>query len=565
MLVCLAWSIRTHSVYHALDFPPVCTPTHPGSLTLAVNSRQSHRGHTKSNNIIDNREERNRTLDDIARLGTKRSKELNSAYPIVSRAIQGEELLSRVSLSEQAQVFYLGTAVMLRDGGKRLSTGWRAWVEFCEVMSRPFELVDVVHGVHRRPEYWLSEFACWLLVNRNVSGSSIEGYIKDMLQDHGMIYRWSPDTLRFAFVYKHFLKRLKRAVPVSKKLERFPLPLPVAIAIVKDSTHPLEFRCAVAVGMRALLRGGELFADVASDRGLTLHASDITESEGVLVLNVRADKSHGSRRCGIDVASDPFETQSLVREMMQRHANLRVSSQSPFLIDVDGNAPLKPKFQRWLARTASAHGAAHVLPHSLRIGGAVSLAAAGVSVLLLQAIGGWSSQAWMRYVHPHVAAAMRVSKALAKLQGDMAKSASFPDDQADLLGEVPPSVLHAPAGATNLPSSSRDRSSPPASSGVLADPPVAGPLLHSAQLVAATHKAKTSKTSRAQSITTGRAPLCSLLCLAHPSVGVIRPRPSQQPSPDDTNVRGNAQAEGATHSEELTASGVALEVERSEA
>ena len=327
-----------------------------------------------------------------------------------------------------------------------MSQGWRYWVRFCDVYRRPYCLEDVDER-GRRASWWVSEFVVWMVGVSRAGGDSIVGYVKGMLQNHGEVWNTAP-WIRSP-VYKLFLERVGRAVPASKRLIRHPLPLAVAVELVADEAQPLEYRLAVALGFRGLLRGGELFTDSASPELHVLRAVDVQVDGDVLVLQVQADKSHGRRRVGVDTCNDVFPTRELLEAMYECHFDLGLPVASPLLVSREGEVPSLSSFCTWLARVSLARGVAHILPHSLRIGGAVSLAAAGVSAVLLQAIGGWSSQAWMTYVHPHISAAVRLAD---KLQQQLAALSSFPDDVAEVCGTVAPrSLCVSPA-----PSSPRD-------------------------------------------------------------------------------------------------------------
>ena len=308
-------------------------------------------------------------------------------------------------------------------------------MRFCGEYHRPYKLQEV-DGEGRRASWWLSEFVVWLVRVSRAGGDSIVGYVKAMLQNHGEVFNTAPWVR--SPVYKMFLDRVGRAVPASKRLVRHPLPIRVAVDLVQNEDLPLEYRLAVALGFRALLRGGELFADTSSPELHVLRAVDVQIDGDVLVLQVQADKSHGRRRVGVDSCNDIFPTRALLEKMFQRHFALGLPVDGVLLVSKKGSVPSLSKFRSWLSRVTAAMGVKHILPHSMRIGGAVALAAAGVSAVLLQAIGGWSSQAWMNYVHPHIASAVRLSD---KLQEQLAASSSFPDDVAEACGTSAPASL----------------------------------------------------------------------------------------------------------------------------
>ena len=318
--------------------------------------------------------------------------------------------------------------------------GWRYWLAFCKEKR-----VSVQMGVDGM-EFMLSDFVAWMVEHSQASGSTVVGYMKAALQHHALVFGRAPFTRSFGF--KLFLDRVARAVPGSRKLVRHPLALRLAVELAEDAAEPLEFRSAVALGMRCLLRGGEMFTDVDNKDLHVLLPEDASMEGDVLVVQVRADKSHSRRRVGVDVDNDPFPPAVLLEQMFQRHFALRLVPSSPLLVDDKGRAPSLASFRKWLTTTTRSRGVQHILPHSLRIGGAVALAAAGVSAVLLQAIGGWSSQAWMNYVHPHIAVAVKLSD---KLHAQLQKSSSFPDDVAEVCGTPAPEALSSQGAESGSP------------------------------------------------------------------------------------------------------------------
>ena len=89
---------------------------------------------------------------------------------------------------------------------------------------------------------------------------------------------------------------------------------------------------------------------------------------------------------------------------MLEYYKLRLSqgaaSESPLLIDGDGKVLCRNKFLGYLRHILDSLGLndARYCGHSFRIGAATSAAAAGVEDHLIQTLGRWSSNCYIRYI-----------------------------------------------------------------------------------------------------------------------------------------------------------------------
>jgi hypothetical protein len=106
----------------------------------------------------------------------------------------------------------------------------------------------------------------------------------------------------------------------------------------------------------------------------------------------------------------PYEPSSMVAAM-RAYSDLRGDAPGPFWLS-QNRQPLASGFLNELAKLlgASYDSSDLLTGHSFRIGGATAAAAAGVDIATIQAIGGWRSEAVLRYIRKVAACAASVTR-----------------------------------------------------------------------------------------------------------------------------------------------------------
>ncbi|OJT12052.1 hypothetical protein TRAPUB_11404 [Trametes pubescens] len=181
-----------------------------------------------------------------------------------------------------------------------------------------------------------------------------------------------------------------------------------------NPSHDDQLFCAILLtGFHALLRLGELVwpdnTDLQTYRKVSLRKTVKIDANSFeyLLLAHKADAFFEGNRILVQRSvslPDPhtfFATYLRMRDSrfpFRAELWLRVSGAELWL-RVSGAIPTRA----WFMKRLRAIFPRDIAGHSMRAGGATSLAAAGVSPTTIQALGRWSSEAWLVYIRKHPA------------------------------------------------------------------------------------------------------------------------------------------------------------------
>lgn len=169
-----------------------------------------------------------------------------------------------------------------------------------------------------------------------------------------------------------------------------------------DQVVALRDAAMVALGLRLMRRGaelGELRVDDVEDRG--------ADGLVVTVRKSKTDQLAAGLRLPVDATGGATCPVGLLRRWLMVRPVLvcRGDGCESLFVSVRGQPLTTSAISSIVRRAAEGAGlAGRFSAHSLRIGGATAALGAGASIDAIRAIGGWSSDAVMRYLRPASAA-----------------------------------------------------------------------------------------------------------------------------------------------------------------
>lgn len=273
------------------------------------------------------------------------------------------------------------------------SSALNSYLTFCKIHNFPIEPTPDT----------LSFFVTFMC--RHIEPRSVNSYLSGVCSG---LEPWFPDVrrVRSSPLVSRTLQGSMRlySKPIQRKraLLKDDLAL-VASRLSHNPTHDdLLFTAMLFTGFHALLRLGEMTwpdrRELQSYRKVTMrHSVQIdNDTYSFFLPTHKADTTfEGSRILVQRTHILPDPRAAFVAYLTQRDATFPCN---PALwIRADGSIPVR----RWFMRRLRAFFPADISGHSMRAGGATSLAAAGVPPSTIQVIGRWSSDAWLAYIRKH--------------------------------------------------------------------------------------------------------------------------------------------------------------------
>lgn len=251
----------------------------------------------------------------------------------------------------------------------------------------------------------LSLYATYMC--HHIEPRSVDSYLSGICSELEAFYpavraaRSSPIVSR---TMKGF-KRL-RSKPIVRKraLSKDELARAVASFSASPSHDDLLFISILLTGFHALLRLGELVwpdqSDLQTYRKLTMRTSvkvDANAFEYLLPAHKADAFFEGNRVLVQRSAGAPDPHAAFCAFLKVRDAAFPLRAE--LWLRASGAIPTRS----WFMRRLRSIFPRDISGHSMRAGGATSLAAAGVSPTTIQAMGRWSSEAWLVYIRKHPA------------------------------------------------------------------------------------------------------------------------------------------------------------------
>jgi hypothetical protein len=305
------------------------------------------------------------------------------------------------------------------DGKRgRQYTGVRAWFAFCEdVMAtpadRPMDPLTTPLWEKLEDEWLAMRFVCALVQDRGITPTSAGQYFSSVqgwhAREHGVKLAGGLKLERLP----QMLKGLRRVIgETPKPLRRAVAPkaLRLAMDLLLDPRVPehANMRAALAMALQGLLRSAEYTSKLGKVDKYTIMRSDVRElrSERMIVMMHPGKNMHhlGGKTCPLLVGGGG-EYVDAVAEVMNLLAvdpiPEEAAAYTPLFRDPATNTPLRyDAVNACIKRLMQAVGEpeAGFSTHSLRIGGATALFAAGANETVIRTMGRWSSDLHRLYV-----------------------------------------------------------------------------------------------------------------------------------------------------------------------
>lgn len=245
-----------------------------------------------------------------------------------------------------------------------------------------------------------------VFMSHHIAPRSVANYLSGIvsqLEPHFPAVRSARDSELVCRTLRGSLRRFSRPVQQRQPLSRADLTLAVSMFPRPFAYDDICWLAMLLCAFFGLLRLGELVwpdsPDLQDHSHLSSRSSVAHDASSFAfdVPRCKADEYfEGTRVCitASHLCPDPYAL--FIQYLGFRDASFPLH---PFLwVRADGSVPTRSWFL-WRFRLVFPSSA--VSAHSLRAGGATSLAAAGVPPAQIQAIGHWSSSAWQRYVRKH--------------------------------------------------------------------------------------------------------------------------------------------------------------------
>ena len=312
----------------------------------------------------------------------------------------------------------LRAATAAGDGGEN-STGVRAWKRFCgqhgRAADRPIDPVAPL-WVKLDEEQWVMRFVAHLVDSRDIQVDTAKTYFHQASgwhqRKHGIPFAGGLDLKRLPEMVKG-LRRTRDTVR-PQRIRRGVAPQKLKEALDKlfprgTSAYNANVRTMVSLAFQALLRGREVCkADGKDfDRTLDLVRGDIAAMlADRVVIMIRPAKNMRHRKgktvpIAVGAGGHYVDAHAELAELLKLDPVAQgAAASTPMFRRPDGAAfsvadlrDIVKALMRAVGEDPDQFGA-----HSLRIGGATALYAAGADPIHIKTMGRWSSDCWRIYV-----------------------------------------------------------------------------------------------------------------------------------------------------------------------
>lgn len=303
-------------------------------------------------------------------------------YPGISSPPLGSSLI--------AQCYYLLAQGLSPSTHRVYTTGQRIYFEFCGSL-----------GVTGFPssEWLLMLFPTWLFFSRGLAPSSITTYLSAVRSLH-LLYGF-PDPLRGSDRLARLFRGIRRSyvaptcgrLPINNRLLRL-----IRQALAIPAFDNIMFWAACCTAFFGFLRVSEFTCTGAFDPSTHLSLADVTVADDHFCLRLKSSKCDPFRKgCLVQLGRSGSDLCPV--GALSQYLSIRGGSPGPLFQCLD-RTPLSPvlvnKWLRLILHSAGITG--NYSSHSFRIGAATSAALAGLPDHLIQTLGRWSSDAYLRYI-----------------------------------------------------------------------------------------------------------------------------------------------------------------------
>ena len=270
-----------------------------------------------------------------------------------------------------------------------------------QVYNRSWSLAENFAKHINRQTFPLDQSTIALFIAHLLSENYASSSIRTMIAALSFVHKFNgvPDPTDSFYIRKmlHGVSKLKPAadsrLPITKEMLHA---LVGAVSTIVNSPYEqLLFKLMFLVAFYALCRVGEL---TGKPHLHTLRAQDLRRYSDKLVVTFPTFK-HSTRKQAVSIFR-----QSVVDfcplSLMQQYLQVRPASAQYLFVCRKGQAVTRDSFNVVLRKCVALCGfdKDRVKSHSFRIGGATYAARRGLSVLAIQRLGRWKSNAFQKYI-----------------------------------------------------------------------------------------------------------------------------------------------------------------------
>ena len=319
-------------------------------------------------------------------------------------------------LDDQVNMFLDAASADGKRG--RTITGVKAWFAFCEDVvgvpaDRPVDPFTTSLFDKLEDEWLAMRFVCALVEERGVQPDTAAKYFSSVqgwhAREHGVKLAGGMKLERLPQMVKG-MKRVLGSVP--KKLRRgvAPQALKKAMDLLLDPKNPTHanIRTALACALQGLLRSAEYTSKDGKANRFTLTRADIaelTEERLVFWMHPCKNMHHiGGKTCPLVIGAGGTHVDAVAEMrnlLLVDPVDPSVAHLTPLFRDPLTNTPLRYDTINSCIKSlmeSVGENPAEFSTHSMRIGGATALFAAGANETVIRTMGRWSSDMHRLYV-----------------------------------------------------------------------------------------------------------------------------------------------------------------------
>ena len=302
------------------------------------------------------------------------------------------------------------------DGGEN-STGWRAWKQFCadegQSVDRPLDPMSTPLWVMLREEQFAMQYCCALVQNRGVAIATVKNYFGHVQTRHrrkhgiklaaGLRLERLPEMMKgLARIHTTEPREIRRGVS--------PQDLRSGMDKLLDPRVPAHanLRAALSCALQGLMRSAEYAINPGTRwrHDFHLNRADVKRLDDLmLVLWIHPCKNMlhiGDKTCPLIIGAggEYIDAVAEMRNLMKVDPSADKAEYTPLFRNADGSAITTDLVLAWIKKLMNSVGEnpAQFGTHSLRIGGATALFAAGADPTVIRTMGRWSSDLYKLYV-----------------------------------------------------------------------------------------------------------------------------------------------------------------------
>ena len=301
----------------------------------------------------------------------------------------------------------------------RDQTGVKHWREFCRTEQTPPDRPldpNAPLWVKLEEELLAMQFCCALVQDRGVKASTAACYFGQVqgwhAKEHGIRLASGMKLSRLPAMLKG-LRRVLNEAPREVRRGVAPQALKKAMDILLDPNNPTHanIRAALSVALQGLLRSAEYSCDPGVKFNPLKHLTraDIRECSVerliLMMLPCKNMRHLSGKTCPLIIGSGGAYVDAVweVRNMLRVDPVPESAAYAtPLFRDPQSGDPLRTNKLRDMIRqlmaAADEPDPSHFGTHSLRIGGATALFAAGADETVIRTMGRWSSDCYRLYV-----------------------------------------------------------------------------------------------------------------------------------------------------------------------